>query len=54
MKESELKEALIKDFNALYVKEFTTDWEVQRIIRGAEIVVMDLPHTMKLIEKATK
>lgn len=45
-----LKEALKKDFNNLYVKEFTTDWEANRIIRGYEIEVMSLSNLEKIIE----
>jgi hypothetical protein len=55
--EKKLKEALIKDFNALYVKGFTFDWQAQRLIRSTEINVMQLPNTLKLLttpkEKAT-
>jgi len=48
--ESDLKLALIKDFNALYVKEFATDWETKRVVRFAEIMVMDFNHLIKVIE----
>ncbi len=49
--EDKLKAALLQDFSTLYVKEFTTDWKVQRVIRGLEIQGMSFPNTMKLIEK---
>ena len=48
--QEQLKAALIKDFDALYVKEFTTGWKVERIIRSAEIAVMQLPNTMKIFD----
>ncbi len=48
-KEKELKQALIKDFRALYVTAFTGDWKIQRIIRDAEITVMDLDNLDNLI-----
>ena len=51
MNTDKLKRALIKDFNELYVKEFTMDWKVQRILRGLEIKVMGLPNTEKLISE---
>jgi len=35
-----IKAALKADFNKLYVKEFTTDWKTQRVLRGLEIDVM--------------
>jgi hypothetical protein len=35
-----IKAALKADFNKLYVKEFTTDWKTQRLVRGLEIDVM--------------
>jgi hypothetical protein len=31
--ESQVRENLIKDFNKLYVRGFTTTWEVERISR---------------------
>lgn len=37
----QFKIALLKDFIELYVPEFTTDWRGQRLIREAEIRVMD-------------
>ena len=50
LNESDLKLALIKDFQALYVKEFATDWETKRVVRFAEIMVMDFSHLIKAIE----
>ena len=35
-----LREALKKDFNELLVKEFTTDWSIQRLKIGLDIDVM--------------
>ncbi len=50
-----LRKALIKDFNNLYVKEFTTDSQIQRVIRQVEINIMPLDNVMKLINpKETK
>jgi hypothetical protein len=37
-----LRLALKKDFDKLYVKEFTTNWEAERFIRGVEIGIMGL------------
>ena len=46
-----LRTALIKDFNNLYVKEFTTDWKFQRMMRSIEINLMKLENTLNLLEK---
>ena len=45
----QLKEALKKDFRKLYVRKYTTDWEIQRILRETEIDVMNLDNTLALI-----
>lgn len=45
-----LRKALMKDFESLYVKEFTTDWKVQRLIRQVEIGLMPLTNTMELLK----
>ena len=50
----ELKEALKKDWNRLYVKEFTTKWETERLIRETEIDVMSLESIESLISQAEK
>jgi hypothetical protein len=44
-----LRLALKADFNRLYVRRFTTDWETQRLIRGVEIDVMDTTSLERLI-----
>ena len=55
IKIEQLRKALIKDFNNLYVKEFTTDSQIQRVIRQVEINIMPLDNVMKLINpKETK
>jgi len=46
-----IKEALKKDFRTLYQKEFTTDWEAQRIVREIEIDVMGIDNLEKLFNK---
>ena len=47
-----VKEALKKDFEVLYQKEFTTDWRAQRIIRELEINVMGLTNLEKAISQS--
>jgi hypothetical protein len=55
MTEKEIKGAMLKDFKALYVKEFTTDWESQRFLRELEIKVMGVDNLLKLfLEKKGK
>ncbi len=49
--EKQIREALKKDFRELYVKEFTTTWELERIIRSIEIDIMPLKNLIKLINK---
>ena len=49
-----IREALKKDWRKLYVKEFTTDWAVQRLIRETEIDVMSLEAIQDLITEARK
>lgn len=54
MKKTELellREALTKDFNALYVREFTTNWQVDRFLRQIEIKLMSLTNTLNLLNK---
>lgn len=48
---AQFRVALIQDFNYLYVREFTTDYKIQRLIRRLEINVMDFPSVMNLIAK---
>ena len=50
--EQKLKEALKKDFKKLYVKEYSTTWEIARLIRTLEIDAMPLENTMKLFKKS--
>jgi hypothetical protein len=45
-----LRDALMKDFNALYVKEYSTTWEVSRMVRNAEIGFMPFTHTLELLK----
>ena len=47
----EIEQALKKDFNNLLVKEFTTDWKVQRLKIGLDIEVMDFDNLMQLIKE---
>ena len=47
-----IREALKKDWRTLYVKEFKTDWAVQRLIRETEIDVMSLEAIQDLITEA--
>lgn len=50
----ELKQALIKDFNELLVKEFTADWKIQRLVTGLQIDVMSLDNLEKAIDQYTQ
>jgi hypothetical protein len=52
--ELKLRNALMKDFDNLYQREFTTNWEFQRVIRRIEINIMELDNTMKLFERSSK
>ena len=54
MSDEKLREALINDFTDLYVKEFTTNWKGERLVRETEIKVMDLKHTVALIKADRK
>jgi hypothetical protein len=47
--ESQVRENLIKDFNKLYVRGFTTTWEVERISRQIDIKIMKLDNTVNSI-----
>lgn len=44
-----LRKALNKDFEELYVKEFTADWEIQRLLRSIEINLMSFDNLRQLI-----
>nr|MDD5220247.1 hypothetical protein [Candidatus Bipolaricaulis sp.] len=44
-----IREGLIRDFNKLYVKEFTTTWQIERVCRGTEIDIMSLDNTVDRI-----
>lgn len=50
--EKQIKEALKEDFNELYVKEFSTAWELERIVRGIEIDIMPFKNLMKLVGRS--
>jgi len=47
--ESRIREGLIKDFNKLYVKEYTTTWEIERVVRETEIDIMSFDNTINNI-----
>lgn len=46
-----LREALKQDFNNLYVKQFTTDWQTQRLVRQTEIDIMALENLDRAINR---
>jgi len=52
MEEKKLREALKRDFNHLYVKEFTFAWRMERVVRAIEIDLMSLKNTMGVIDNA--
>lgn len=49
-----LQRALQKDFEELYVKEFTTAWKENRLIRNIELGIMRLDNTEKYIARLAK
>tara|TARA_R110000868_G_scaffold15413_1_gene70306 strand:+ start:168 stop:422 length:255 start_codon:yes stop_codon:yes gene_type:complete len=49
-----LVKALQKDFEELYVKEFTTAWKENRLIRNIELGIMRLDNTEKYIARLAK
>lgn len=49
-----IRKALKKSFTNLYVRQFTTDWQTQRLIRSTEIDVMDLAPLQALIKEAER
>ena len=46
-----LREQLSKDYNALYVKEYSTMWETERFLRKSELNIMSLDNSVELISK---
>ena len=44
---NKLKQALVKDYNNLYQKGFTSSWREQRFIRKIEISIMDFNNLRK-------
>ncbi len=50
MADDRLREALKKDFNKLYVKGYTTTWEIERIKIGIEIDIMSLENTASILQ----
>jgi len=48
------KQALQADFNALYQKEYTADWEPKRLVRGVEIGIMKFENAKKYIKRLAK
>lgn len=51
MKEDKLRQAILKDFKELLVKEFTTNWKAERFLIEMYLSVMSLDNTMKLINE---
>jgi hypothetical protein len=45
----QLKTGLIKDFNHLYVKKYSSGWKIQRFVRRTEINLMSFDNTIKAI-----
>jgi len=50
-KESELIRALREDYEKLYIKEYTTGWREQRLIRNIELGIMSLENTERYISR---
>ena len=48
------KQALQADFNALYQKEYTADWEAKRLVRSIEIDIMKFENVKKYIKECSK
>ena len=46
-----LREELSKDYDALYVKEYSTMWETERFLRKSELNIMSLDNSVELISK---
>ena len=44
-----VRTAISKDFETIYVKEFTTNWKIERLSRNLEIGVMDFDAMQALI-----
>jgi len=44
-----IRTAISKDFETIYVKEFTTNWKIERLSRNLEIGVMDFDAIQSLI-----
>lgn len=51
---TELKEALKKDFRGLLVKEFTTDWQIQRLKIEIDIDVMSFDNLEALFKSQNR
>lgn len=51
---NELRKALLRDFKKLYVRQFSTDWKQQRLIRELEIEVMGLDNLEEYINKCDR
>ena len=49
--EKQIRETLKKDFRELYVKEYSTTWEIERMVRETEIDIMPLKNLMKLFNE---
>ena len=41
-----LREGLSKDYDALYVKEYSTMWETERFLRKSELNIMNLDNAL--------
>ena len=44
-----LREGLSKDYDALYVKEYSTMWETERFLRKSELNIMNLDNALDSI-----
>jgi len=44
-----LKDAIVHDFNRLYVREYTTDWQTKRLIFELELRDLDMENTEKYL-----
>uniref|UniRef100_A0A6M3LSQ6 Uncharacterized protein n=1 Tax=viral metagenome TaxID=1070528 RepID=A0A6M3LSQ6_9ZZZZ len=51
---SKIREGLRKDYKKLYVQEYTTSWQFERIVRETELGIMDLTNTINQVEAMIK
>lgn len=45
----QLREGLSKDYDALYVKEYSTMWETERFLRKSELNIMNLDNSLNVL-----